>query len=53
MIIIHKTRTNVPNAYNWATLFLGKINTGTWPSRLEESKIETIEYAHESRGTQI
>jgi hypothetical protein len=24
-------------AYNWATLFLGDINTGIWPSRLEES----------------
>jgi hypothetical protein len=36
------------------TLFLGEINTGTWPSRLKRvSKIETIEYAHESRGTQI
>jgi hypothetical protein len=20
--------------YNWATLFLGDINTGTWPSKL-------------------
>jgi hypothetical protein len=25
--------------YNWATLFLGAINTRTWPSRLEESQI--------------
>jgi hypothetical protein len=25
--------------YNWATLFLGDINTGTWPSRLAESRI--------------
>jgi hypothetical protein len=24
--------------YNWATLFLGDINTGTWPSRLGESQ---------------
>jgi hypothetical protein len=24
--------------YNWATLFLGEINTGTWPSRLGESQ---------------
>jgi hypothetical protein len=23
--------------YNWTTLFLGDINTGTWPSRLGES----------------
>jgi hypothetical protein len=29
-----------PNAwgYNWVTLFLGEINTGTWPSRLGESQ---------------
>jgi hypothetical protein len=28
--------TGKPNArgYNWATLFLGDINTGTWPSKL-------------------
>jgi hypothetical protein len=25
--------------YNWATLFQGDINTGTWPSRLGESRI--------------
>jgi hypothetical protein len=25
--------------YNWATLFLGDINRGTWPSRLGESPI--------------
>jgi hypothetical protein len=25
--------------YNWASLFLGDINAGTWPSRLEESRI--------------
>jgi hypothetical protein len=24
--------------YNWATLFLGDINMGTWPSRLGESQ---------------
>jgi hypothetical protein len=24
--------------YNWATLFLGEIDTVTWPSRLGESK---------------
>jgi hypothetical protein len=30
-----------PNAwgYNWAPLFLGDTNTGTWPYRLEESRI--------------
>jgi hypothetical protein len=27
----------VPRGYNWATLFLGGINTGIWPSRLRES----------------
>jgi hypothetical protein len=25
--------------YNWVTLFLREINTGTWPSRLLESQI--------------
>jgi hypothetical protein len=25
--------------YNWATLFLRDINTGTWPSRLGEARI--------------
>jgi hypothetical protein len=25
--------------YNWATLFLGDINSGTWPSRLKESQM--------------
>jgi hypothetical protein len=25
--------------YNWATLFLGDTNTGTWPSRLGESQM--------------
>jgi hypothetical protein len=25
--------------YNWATLFLGDINTGTWPSRFGESQM--------------
>jgi hypothetical protein len=40
--------------YNWASLFLGEINTGTWPPRLGESKkIETIKYARESHGTQM
>jgi hypothetical protein len=24
--------------YNWATLFLGDISTGNWPSRLGESQ---------------
>jgi hypothetical protein len=25
--------------YNWATIFLGDINTGSWPSRLGEPRI--------------
>jgi hypothetical protein len=56
---IHKkTNSRVrakPNTrwYNWATLFLEEINTGTWPSMLEESKkIGTIKYDLESSGTQ-
>jgi hypothetical protein len=33
-------KSDKPNAqcYNWATLFLGEINTGTWHSRLVESQ---------------
>jgi hypothetical protein len=30
---------------NWATLFLGDINTGTWPYRLGESD-ETVKYGY-------
>jgi hypothetical protein len=30
--------TSFRKLYNWATLFLGDINTGTWPSRLRESQ---------------
>jgi hypothetical protein len=41
--------------YNWATLFLGDINTGIWNSRLGESRMrqrhmvsnETVKCAHE------
>jgi hypothetical protein len=36
--------------YNWATLFLAEINTGTWPSRLGIFKKKTVKYCHESRG---
>jgi hypothetical protein len=47
---IHKCLLLIPNArgYNWATLFLGKINTGTSPSRLGGgvSKIDTIKYLY-------
>jgi hypothetical protein len=32
-------RGRVGGLYNWATLFLGDINTVTWPSRLGESEI--------------
>jgi hypothetical protein len=28
--------------HNWATLFLGDINTGTWPSRLGESQMRRV-----------
>jgi hypothetical protein len=35
------------------TLFLGEINTGTWPSRFGGvSKTETVKYGHESYGIQ-
>jgi hypothetical protein len=32
-------REHSVRGYNWATLFLGDINTGTWPSRLGESQM--------------
>jgi hypothetical protein len=31
--------TSLHTGHYWATLFLGDINTGTWPSMLEESQI--------------
>jgi hypothetical protein len=30
--------------YNWANLFLGDINTRTWPSRLGNLEFETVKY---------
>jgi hypothetical protein len=45
----HAVWTQCPG-YNWATQFLGKINTETWP--LGGIKMETLKYARESRGTQ-
>jgi hypothetical protein len=36
--------------YNWATLFLGDINTETWTSRLGVSD-ERVKYGHEFCGT--
>jgi hypothetical protein len=36
--------------YNWATLFLGDINTGTWPSSLGVSD-ERVKYGREFWGT--
>jgi hypothetical protein len=32
-------REHSARGYNWATLFLGDINTGTWPSRLRETQM--------------
>jgi hypothetical protein len=37
--------------YNWATVFLADVNTGTWPTRMESLKSETVKYGHESRWT--
>jgi hypothetical protein len=39
-----------PNAweYNWATLFLGDINTATWPSRLGESQVRRLRVLRDS-----
>jgi hypothetical protein len=38
--------------YNWATLFLGDINTGTWAPGWGSLKSETVKCGHESCGTQ-
>jgi hypothetical protein len=35
MRILHRDNP-MPGGYHWATLFLGQINTRTWPSRLGE-----------------
>jgi hypothetical protein len=42
----------VPSAwgYNQATLFLGDINSRTWPSRLWSLESERVKCGHESRG---
>jgi hypothetical protein len=45
--------TQCPGGSIGATLFLGDINTGTWPSRLAVSRIGTIKYGLESRGTAL
>jgi hypothetical protein len=37
--------------YNWTTLFLGDINTGTWPSRLRGVSDETVIHGHGSCAT--
>jgi hypothetical protein len=37
LILNHWSKPNA-REYNWATLFLVEINTGTWPSRLESKK---------------
>jgi hypothetical protein len=42
---------HLDKGYNWATLFLEEINTGTWLSRWGNLKLETVKFGHESRGT--
>jgi hypothetical protein len=37
--------------YNWATLFLGDINTGSWSSTWGSLETETVKCGHESCGT--
>jgi hypothetical protein len=44
----------MPGGYNWATLFLGETNTRNLAVEVGGvPKIESIKYAHESRGDQI
>jgi hypothetical protein len=38
----YEKATQCPGRYNWATLFMGDLNTGAWRSRLGVSEIETI-----------
>jgi hypothetical protein len=45
-IVIGDKREPSAQGSNWATLYLRDINTGTWPSKLEDSK-ETVEYGRE------
>jgi hypothetical protein len=40
-----RKRNSVPGGYNWATMFLGDINTGTWPSRLEQTRTTVANYS--------
>jgi hypothetical protein len=37
-LILSSSSFTSAQGYNWATLFMGDINTGTWPSRLGESQ---------------
>jgi hypothetical protein len=41
----YNPETQCPGVY-WATLFLGDINTGTWPSRLGGVSDETVKYGY-------
>jgi hypothetical protein len=34
-----RKREHSARGYNWATLLLGDINTGDWPSRLDKSRM--------------
>jgi hypothetical protein len=45
-VISYKAKEREPSAwgYNWATLSLGEMNTGTWPSKLGVG-LETDELA--------
>jgi hypothetical protein len=38
----------VPGGYNWATLFLGHINTGTWAPGWGSLESQTVKCGHES-----
>jgi hypothetical protein len=38
---------------NCTKLFLGEMNTGTWPSNLGSLKIWSVKYGHEPNGNQV
>jgi hypothetical protein len=47
-VVISEEKGTQCRGYNWATLFLGDINTGPSPSGWGSLKFETVRYCHES-----
>jgi hypothetical protein len=47
-------QTNLNAGYDLATLFLGEMTMGTWPTMFSRVslKIEAVKYGHDSHGNQ-